>query len=102
MFQTSTSKSNIQESQKLFEDSCGNDRILRSQVCKEMQKKDLTTVVNMLQKKQIENLQTNTEQLCLEIIHSNSSAVYQTVESVTPNKNHTDLMKAQVQFYIYM
>ncbi|KAG6802618.1 zinc finger protein [Apis mellifera caucasica] len=93
---TSTSKSDIQKSQKLFEESCGNDRILRSQVCKEVQKKDLTTVVNMLQKKQIENLQTNTEQLCLEIIHSNSSAVYQTIESVTPSKNHTDLMKAQI------
>lgn len=99
MLQTSTSKSDIQKSQKLFEES-GNDRILRSQVCKEVQKKDLTTVVNMLQKKQIENLQTNTEQLCLEIIHSNSSAVYQTVESVTPSKNHTDLMKAQVQLII--
>ncbi|OAD56649.1 hypothetical protein WN48_03111 [Eufriesea mexicana] len=78
----STSKLNISESEKHFEEPCGNDRILRSQVCKEQQKKDLTAVVNMLQKKQIENLQTNTGNLCLETVHPNSSAVYQTIESV--------------------
>ncbi|XP_076749952.1 uncharacterized protein LOC143422873 [Xylocopa sonorina] len=92
----SGSKSDVQNVEKVFEEACGNDRILRSQVCKEEQKKDLISVVNMLQKKQVKNLQTNIEQLCLESIHSNSSAVYQTVESMVSAKNHIDLMKAQV------
>ncbi|CAK9822124.1 Zinc finger protein 800 [Anthophora retusa] len=90
------SKQNPLETEKMFQGACGNDRILRSQVPKKEQKKDLTAVVSMLQKKQRENLQTNAEQLYLESMHSNSSAVYQTIESVVPIQNHSDLMKAQV------
>lgn len=96
MLQTSTNNLDIQKTQGLFKEGCGNDRILRSQACKEKEKKDLTAIVNTLQKKQIENLQTNTQRLCLETVHSNSSAVYQTVESVLSTESHTDLMKAQV------
>ncbi|CAD1475190.1 unnamed protein product, partial [Heterotrigona itama] len=91
-----TNNLDAQKAQKVFEEVCGNDRILRSQVCKEKEKKDLSTVVNMLRKKQIETLQTNTERLYLETVHSNSSAVYQTIESVVSSENFTDLMKAQV------
>ncbi|XP_043511285.1 zinc finger protein 800 isoform X2 [Frieseomelitta varia] len=81
------------DAQKEFEEVGGNDRILRSQVCKEKEKKDLSTVVDMLRKKQVG---TNTERLYLETVHSNSSAVYQTVESVVSSESSTDLMKAQV------
>ncbi|XP_003493347.1 zinc finger protein 800 isoform X2 [Bombus impatiens] len=93
---TSTNNLDIQKTQGLFKEGCGNDRILRSQACKEKEKKDLTAIVNTLQKKQIENIQTNTQRLCLETVHSNSSAVYQTVESVFSTESNTDLMKAQV------
>lgn len=96
MLQTSTNNLDIQKTQDPFKEGCGNDRILRSQACKEKEKKDLTAIVNTLQKKQIENLQTDTRRLCLETVHSNSSAVYQTVDSVLSTENHTDLMKAQV------
>ncbi|XP_060830688.1 uncharacterized protein LOC132915068 isoform X3 [Bombus pascuorum] len=96
LYRTATNNLDIQKMQGLFKEGCGNDRILRSQACKEKEKKDLTAIVNTLQKKQIENLQTNTQRLCLETVHSNSSAVYQTVESVPSTENHTDLMKAQV------
>ncbi|XP_017788542.1 PREDICTED: zinc finger protein 800 [Habropoda laboriosa] len=92
----SSSKLNSPKTEKMFQDTCGNDRILRSQVSKTEQKKDLTAVVSMLQKKQIENLQTNAERLYLETMHSNSSAVYQTIESIVSTQNHRDLMKAQV------
>lgn len=35
-----------------MKENCNNDRILRSQANKEEQKKDLTTIIDMLQKKQ--------------------------------------------------
>ncbi|XP_029039216.1 LOW QUALITY PROTEIN: zinc finger protein 800 [Osmia bicornis bicornis] len=91
-----TSESNNEKPEKLLQEVCGNDRILRSQVFKKEEKKDLTSVVNMLQKKQTENLRSNTEWICLETVQSNSSAVYQTVESIVSNQDHKDLMKAQV------
>ncbi|XP_078041669.1 zinc finger protein 800 isoform X2 [Augochlora pura] len=91
-----TIEPNIQMLETTHQEDCGNDRILRSQVSKEEQKKDLISVVNMLQKKQNENLYSNTEHLCLEVVQSNSSAVYQTVKPVVSTKNHIDLMKAQV------
>ena len=95
---TFASKPNIQEQEKMLEETCGNDRILRSQVSKEEPKKDLTAIVNMLQKKQTENLQTNTntERVCLETVQSNSSAVYQTVDSIISIQSPRELMKTQV------
>lgn len=98
MLQTFASKSNVQEQEKMLEETCGNDRILRSQVSKEEPKKDLTAIVNMLQKKQTENLQTNTntERVCLEAVQSNSSAVYQTVDSIVSIRSPRELMKTQV------
>ncbi|XP_076234025.1 LOW QUALITY PROTEIN: uncharacterized protein LOC143178963 [Calliopsis andreniformis] len=93
---TFASNLNVQKLEEIPEENSGNDRILRSQVDKEQPRKDLTAVVNMLQKKQIENLQTNTERLCLETVQSNSSAVYQTVEPVVSTQSYTDLMKTQV------
>lgn len=98
MLQAFTGESNNEKPEKLLQEVCGNDRILRSQVFKKEEKKDLTSVVNMLQKKQTENLRSNTEWICLETVQSNSSAVYQTVESVVSNQNHRDLMKEQVSF----
>lgn len=96
ILQIPTNNLDAQKVQKVFEEVSGNDRILRSQVCKEKEKKDLSAVVNMLRKKQVETLQTNTERLYLETVPSNSSAVYQTIESVVSSENFTDLMKAQV------
>nr|XP_031838126.1 LOW QUALITY PROTEIN: zinc finger protein 800-like [Nomia melanderi] len=86
----------INKSNMPVPEACGNDRILRSQVSKEEEKKDLTTVVNMLQKKQKESLHSNIERLCLESVQSNSSVVYQTVEPVVSTQNHIDLMKTQL------
>lgn len=97
MLQIFPTKSSMQKSEKIIQESCGNDRILRSQVSKEEQRKDLTSVVNMLQKKQIKSLDSNIEQSYLETMQSNSSAVYQTVESVVSTQSYTDLMKTQVQ-----
>ena len=95
---TFASKSNIQEQEKMLEETCGNDRILRSQVSKEEPKKDLTAIVDMLQKKQTESLETdtNTERVCLETVQSNSSAVYQTVDSIVSIESPRELMKTQV------
>ncbi|XP_033322319.2 zinc finger protein 800 isoform X1 [Megalopta genalis] len=91
-----TIEPNTQILETTHQEGCGNDRILRSQVSKEEQKKDLISVVNMLQKKQNESLHSNTEHLCLEVVQSNSSAVYQTLKPVVSTQNHVDLMKAQV------
>ncbi|XP_076652282.1 zinc finger protein 800 isoform X2 [Halictus rubicundus] len=91
-----TNQPNIQVPEAKIQETCGNDRILRSQVSKEEQKKDLISVVNMLQKKQKESLHANMEHLCLEAVQSNSFAVYQTVEPVVSTQNHVDLMKTQV------
>lgn len=98
MLQTFASKLNSPKIEQIPQDTGGNDRILRSQVPKEEQKKDLTAVVNMLQKKQVESLQTKREQLYLETVQSNSSAVYQTIESMVSDQNQTELMKGQVVF----
>ncbi|XP_076298711.1 zinc finger protein 800 isoform X2 [Lasioglossum baleicum] len=91
-----TSQPNIQIPETKLQETCGNDRILRSQVSKEEQKKDLISIVNMLQKKQKESLHDNIEHVCLEAVQSNSLAVYQTVEPVVSIQNHVDLMKTQV------
>lgn len=87
-----------------------NDRILRSQVPKEPNKKDLTAIIDMLSKKRKEdvNEQLETENaisdpdpdrhIYLEAIDTNCSAVYQTVES--SNVDTIDLMKEQVSIIL--
>lgn len=90
-----------------------NNRILRSQAGRQSTKKDLTSVVDMLQKKGNEDINENlldsnceigksdssvtldVNQVLLEAIDSTSTAVYQTP---TLSTVHTaDLMKAQVR-----
>ncbi|XP_043250988.1 zinc finger protein 800 [Colletes gigas] len=90
-----TSKLDVQRPEKISQESSENNRILRSQVPKEEQKKDLTSVINMLQKKQTESFHSHVQQPCFETVQSNPSAVYQTVESVVQTPNHVDLMKTQ-------
>ena len=98
-----------------LENPSRNDRILRSQAPRKSQSKDLTSVLNMLQKKQEENLsQVNREeetnidespckQVVLQVLDSKRAA-YQTL--VEPNLTNYDLMANQVcnlmsiQFYI--
>ena len=86
-----------------------NDRILRSQVPCKSQKKDLTSVVQMLQKKHEENLneggkqkQNHTkvqakkddcDQVVLQVMESKRAA-FQTL--VSPNMSPVDLMENQV------
>lgn len=100
-----------------------NIRILRSQVVRKASKKDLTSVVDMLQRKRFEDINENLskpsseleksnsevssqaslgsegdqtkQQVLLEAIDSTKTAVYQTVTE--PTTVHTeDLMKAQI------
>lgn len=88
-------------------DGVKNDRILRSQVPKEPNKKDLTAIIDMLNKKREEcineKLETknaisnpNDRHIYLEAIDTNCSAVYQTVESSDVVVDAIDLMKEQV------
>lgn len=96
--------------QAIIKDSIKNDRILRSQVSKESHKKDLSTVIDMLNKKREENMDNNissemkntifnaphNQHIYLESINTNCSAVYQTVKSPNTMVNSMDLMKEQV------
>ncbi|XP_053983949.1 LOW QUALITY PROTEIN: zinc finger protein 800 [Hylaeus volcanicus] len=91
------SKPIIPKPEKIHQEVHGNDRILRSQVPKEEEKKDLTSVVSMLQKKQSESLCANVEQPYFENVQSNSPAIYQTVESIISTQSYSDLMKTQVK-----
>lgn len=86
-------------------DSIKNDRILRSHVSKETNKKDLSTIIDRLNKKREESMQkqldnentifnTNNQQIYLEAIDTNCSAMYQTIKS--SDAVAMDLMKAQV------
>ncbi|XP_072757176.1 uncharacterized protein [Anoplolepis gracilipes] len=94
----------------IIKDNIKNDRILRSQVTKESHKKDLSTVINMLNKKREENMNSNVsselrdtisntldnQHIYLESINTNCSAVYQTVKSSNTVVDTADLMKEQV------
>ncbi|GAB1866363.1 Zinc finger protein 800 [Camponotus japonicus] len=96
--------------QTIIKDNIKNDRILRSQVSKESHKKDLSTVIDMLNKKREENMDSNisskkkntifnapnNQHIYLESINTNCSAVYQTVKSPNTLVNSMDLMKEQV------
>jgi len=85
-----------------------NDRILWSQVPKEMNKKD-SAIIDMLSKKQEEHVEKQLESensvsnsskddrhICLEFIDTNCSAVYQTVKSSNTVVDTVDLTKEQV------
>lgn len=96
--------------QAIIKNSIKNDRILRSQVSKESHKKDLSTVIDMLNKKREENMDSNVcsemkdtifnaphnQHIYLESINTNCPAVYQTVKSSNTMDNSMDLMKEQV------
>ncbi|XP_029672292.1 zinc finger protein 800 isoform X2 [Formica exsecta] len=96
--------------QKKIKDSVKNDRILRSQVSKESHKKDLSTVIEMLNKKREESMDSNVssesgntifnapsnQHIYLESINTNNSALYQTVKSSNTMVDTMDLMKGQV------
>ncbi|XP_070163187.1 zinc finger protein 800 isoform X2 [Polyergus mexicanus] len=93
-----------------IKDSIKNDRILRSQVSKESYKKDLSTVIEMLNKKREESMDNNVssesentifnapsnQHIYLESINTNRSALYQTVKSSNTMVDTMDLMKGQV------
>lgn len=82
-----------------------NDRILRSQAPVRGNKSDLTSVLQMLQKKQVEKLgetpsqtespaeKTGCDQVVLQVLDSKRAA-YQTL--VQPNLSSDDLMENQV------
>ncbi|XP_050447123.1 zinc finger protein 800 [Cataglyphis hispanica] len=96
--------------QTRIKESIKNDRILRSQVSKESHKKDLSTVIEMLNKKREESMDNNVsselkntifhapsnQHIYLESINTNHSAVYQTVKSSNTMIDTKDLMKEQV------
>jgi len=84
-----------------------NDRILRSQVPKETNKKDLSAIIDMLSKKQEEHVEklesensvsnsSKDRHIYLEPIDTNCSAVYQTIKSSDTVVDTVDLMKEQV------
>jgi len=86
-----------------------NDRILRSQVPKETNKKDLSAIIDMLSKKREEHVEKQLESknvvsnsskddrhIYLEPIDTNCSAVYQTIKSSDTVVDTIDLMKEQV------
>lgn len=99
-----------------------NDRILRSHVPKEPHKKDLSTVVDMLNKKRKRNVENNLSNelkrssgavvssdvlndeqhvIYLEPINTNCPAMYQTIKSSSEEKtvvDTTELMKGQVSY----
>lgn len=92
-------------------DGVKNDRILRSQVPKEPNKKDLTAIIDMLNKKQEEHMneQLKTENaisnpddqhIYLQAIDTNCCAVYQTVESSDVVVDAIDFMKEQVSIIL--
>lgn len=96
--------------QTRIKESIKNDRILRSQVSKESHKKDLSTVIEMLNKKREESMDNNVsselkntifhapsnQHIYLESINTNCSAVYQTIKSSNTMIDTVDLMKEQV------
>lgn len=90
-----------------------NDRILRSQVSKESNKKDLSAIIEMLNKRREEYVEkqrtkndnvnnmlisnvSDVRNICLEPIDTNGSVMYQTVESSDAVIDSIDLMKEQV------
>lgn len=96
--------------QTIIKDNIKNDRILRSQISKESHKKDLSKVIDMLNKKREENMDNNfsselkdtvsdapsDQHIYLESINTNCSAVYQTVKSSNTMVNTANSMKGQV------
>lgn len=96
-------------------DGVKNDRILRSQVPKETNKKDLSAILELLSKRQEERMEKQNAELenenvtsnapddqhiYLEAIDTNCSAVYQTIKS-SDTVDDTDLMKEQVSIVLY-
>lgn len=89
-------------------DAIKNDRILRSQVPKETNKKDLSTIIDKLNKQREESMQkqldnentisntSNDQHIYLETIDTNCSAMYQTIKSSDKVEGAMDLMKEQV------
>ncbi|KAF7415208.1 hypothetical protein HZH68_003697 [Vespula germanica] len=57
--------------QEVVKENCNNDRILRSHVPKEENKKDLTTIIDMLQKKQRLRGNHNSQEMKLNKNHNN-------------------------------
>ncbi|EFN81995.1 Zinc finger protein 800 [Harpegnathos saltator] len=99
-----------QTKETVIKNNLTNDRILRSQVSKETHKRDLTAVVDKLLKKQEENMRNNfysksdieniitpkDQHIYLKAIDTNSSAVYQTIESSQAITNVTDLIAREM------
>ncbi|XP_011690184.1 PREDICTED: MATH and LRR domain-containing protein PFE0570w isoform X2 [Wasmannia auropunctata] len=95
------------KTQQTNDDGVKNDRILRSQASKEPNKKDLTTIIDMLSKRQEEDREKQLEnenavpntpddrRIYLEAIDTNRSAVYQTIKSDMVD-NDIDLMKEEI------
>lgn len=67
---TFVNKLDAHGTEKVFEEPSGNDRILRSQTNKPKEKKDLTAIVNMLQIKRLEKLESNNEQSSVDSANS--------------------------------
>ncbi|XP_035743696.1 zinc finger protein 800-like isoform X1 [Vespa mandarinia] len=62
--------------QEVVKENCNNDRILRSQANKEEQKKDLTTIIDMLQRKQRLCDNYNLQEMKLNKNYDNSNILY--------------------------
>ncbi|KAG7199890.1 hypothetical protein KM043_014336 [Ampulex compressa] len=92
-------------------ESCENHRILRSQTSRVESKKDLTAVVDMLQRRQIDSMKgvildlhqsecpqqvLDTQQIFLENVKSSPAAMYQTVERPGNVDCSIDMMKTQL------
>lgn len=89
-----------------------NDRVLRSQVVKESDKKDLTEIIHLLDKKREEHLEKQFEKenaisnipddqdIFMEPMDTNGSAACQTVESSNEVIESIDLLKEQVSILL--
>lgn len=99
--------------QTIIKNAAKNDRILRSQVLKEYQrKKDLSEIIDILSNKQEESLESNClsktesesevpnasneQHVYLQPIDTNCCAVYQSIKSSDAPVDTMDLMKTQV------
>ncbi|XP_011173384.1 uncharacterized protein LOC105205655 isoform X2 [Solenopsis invicta] len=92
------------------EESIKNDRILRSQVSKEPNKKDLSAIIDMINEKRKEHIEKQAEEenaisndqspddqpIYLKAADINCSAVYQTVKSSDAVVDAIDLMKEEI------
>ncbi|KAL6268408.1 hypothetical protein P5V15_001543 [Pogonomyrmex californicus] len=100
----------IYKTEETGDENVKNDRILRSQVPKETNKKDLSAIIDKIKKRwygesRMENLlkdqntissTSNNQHIHLESINTNHSAVYQTVKSLD-EADTMNLMKEQIE-----